>query len=621
MQAHTQAADHSEHLGRAKEVSEYVKHGSQEAMIEIELAKDGKRFKNNIVIRCTIKREGNKSVYSVDGKPQSKKAVVDLARSLSIQIDNLCQFLPQDKVVEFAAMTPVELLRSTQRAVASQEMMDMHEQLKDLRRKQKDAQARSTADQDSLTNLESRQRLQEADVERMREREQTVKHVSYLEAARPFAAYRSARLVYAQAKNRRKEASEELTRLQNEVEPSLRAVNATQRYKEQIETVVAERKDAIGKAERRADGIDKKFRDLQDKHNECVAQFQAERNSGREKKLEIARHEDTIRRLKRQIQEQPSELDVQTFNERIREKRRAIQNCSDQIEELKRKQTELTQRGREKKLRIQQAEQELAKLDSQAGRQEKKLQNASRDTAKLWDWVQQHQDEFERPVLGPPIVECSVKDPRYVDLIESLFQKGVMLSFTAQTRNDFKKLSNVAASQRLSEINIKTMEAGLEPFQPPVSPDEMSRFGFDGWALDLLDGPERVLAMLCAEVHIHATGVAVRDTSNQQFEMLQKSPLSAWVAGKSSYKINRRREYGPGATSTQVRPVRRAAVWTEQPVDLTAKRTLQENIVGLNDEAEACCTEIKEAQTRIIAWRESIQKAGEEEVKCSSLLQ
>ena len=61
-------------------------------MIEIELAKDGKRFKNNIVIRCTIKRDGNKTVFSVNGKPQGKKAVIELCMSLSSQIDNLCQF-------------------------------------------------------------------------------------------------------------------------------------------------------------------------------------------------------------------------------------------------------------------------------------------------------------------------------------------------------------------------------------------------------------------------------------------------------------------------------------------------------------------------------------------------
>ena len=539
---------------------------------------------------------------------------MELARSLSIQIDNLCQFLPQDKVVDFAAMTPIELLRSTQRAVASQEMIDMHEQLKDLRRKQKDVQATCASDQDSLTNLEGRQRLQEADVERMREREHTIKRISYLEAARPFAAYRTARLVHKEAKEKRKEAQDQLTRLQSEVEPSLRAVNAKQLYKEQIEAVVRERNNDIAKAERHADAIDRKFLDLQDKHNEFTAKFVAEKKCVKNHRQDIARFERAIDNLKRQMEQQPSELDVQAFNERIREKRRGIQNCKDQIEELQKKQTELTQRGRDRKSRMQQAEDNLATLDSQAGKQNVKLQAESPQSAKLWAWVQQHQDEFDKPVLGPPLVECSVNDLKYVDQIEALFQKGTLLSFTVQTDDDFKRLSDAGNKLRLSETYIKTLKAGLDQFPPPGSSDWMKRLGFEHWALDLLSGPEPVMAMLCAEMHIHATGIATRDTNSQQYDMLQNSPIAAWATGKSVYKISRRREYGPGASSTQVRAVRKASIWTEQPVDITAKRELQENIAGWAEEVKGCTAEIHEAQTKILAWRETIQQTTEEEV-------
>ena len=591
-----------------------MKHGSQEATIEIELAKDGTRFKDNLVIRSTIKREGNKSTFSVDGKPQGKKAVMELARSLSIQIDNLCQFLPQDKVVEFAAMTPVELLRSTQRAVASQEMIDMHEQLKDLRRKQKDVQAKCASDQDSLANLEGRQRLQEADVERMREREQTVKNISYLEAARPFAAYRTARVVHREAKEKRKVAQELLNKLKNDVEPALRAVNAKQRYKEQIEAVVRARKDDIVKAERRADAFGKTFIELHDKHNELSAEFNAEQKGVKNHRQDIARFERAIDSLKRQMEEQPSELDVQAFNERIREKRRAIQNCNDQIEELQNKQTELTQRGRDRKLRIRQAEENLTRLDSQAGKQNIKLKTQSAQVANLWGWVQEHQHNFDKPVLGPPIVECSVKNVHYVDQIEALFQRGHMLSFTVQTKDDFKKLSAAAHKLGVSESNIRTMEDGLSDFPPPVNSDSMRRLGFEHWALDLLSGPEPVMAMLCSECHIHATGITMRDISRQQFDMLHNSPIAAWATGKSVYKISRRREYGSGASSTLVRALRKATIWTEQPVDSMAKRELQENIAGWMEEVATFNAEIGEAQIKIEAWRESIKQTIEEEV-------
>ena len=44
--------------------------------------------------------------------------VEELIKKLNIQVHNLCQFLPQDKVQEFAKMTPQELLENTQKAVS-----------------------------------------------------------------------------------------------------------------------------------------------------------------------------------------------------------------------------------------------------------------------------------------------------------------------------------------------------------------------------------------------------------------------------------------------------------------------------------------------------------------------
>ena len=286
-------------------------------MIEIELAADRKRHKRNPIIRCNIKREGNKSHFSIDGKPASKKGVLDLARSFSIQIDNLCQFLPQDKVVEFAAMTPVELLRSTQRAVAPSEMIDMHESLKELRRHQKELEGSQASDQDMLTNLEGRQRMQEADVERMREREAIKDRVRMLEASKPFAEYRGARIKHREAKDKRKDAAAELKELEDEIEPSLRAVNAKQLYNEQIETVVGERSRMIKRAEQAADSIDQRLKALHEQTTESMNAQEAERRGTQEIRVEIARLKGVITRLQKRLEERPPDLDVSSYNERI----------------------------------------------------------------------------------------------------------------------------------------------------------------------------------------------------------------------------------------------------------------------------------------------------------------
>lgn len=38
--------------------------------------------------------------------------------NLNIQVGNLCQFLPQEKVADFAKMTPEDLLENTEKAVS-----------------------------------------------------------------------------------------------------------------------------------------------------------------------------------------------------------------------------------------------------------------------------------------------------------------------------------------------------------------------------------------------------------------------------------------------------------------------------------------------------------------------
>ncbi|CAO1598916.1 Structural maintenance of chromosomes protein 5 [Xanthoria calcicola] len=602
-----------QHLGRAKDVSEFVKHGEQEATIEIELAGDPKRHRRNPVIKCNIKRENNKSTFSIDGKPSNKKAVIELCRSFTIQIDNLCQFLPQDKVVEFAAMTPVELLRSTQRAVAPQEMLDMHDELKEHRQKQRNIQAKAHADQDALDNLENRQRMQADDVQRMRDREVIKERVRLMEVSRPFPAYREAKVRFANAKESKKEAVQKLAELKEEIEPSLGAINAKTAYQCQIEAVVNGRRRMAQDAEKITDNIDRKLQTLHSRKGELEAEAEAEKNGGRESRKDITRQQGFIATLKRRMDEEQPGLDISGYNERIRGKQKAIDEAAQKVLELKRQMEDITSRGQGRKERILQAQKELQKLESQAGQQENKLRQASQDTFKAWEWIKEHQDQFENPVFGPPMVECSVTDPKYVDQIETLLQRGQMLMITCQTKNDFKKLGDILHDRmHLAEINMQHMTGTLADFPPPIDRDQLGRYGLTGWALDYMSGPEPVMAMLCANVRLERTGVGDQDTTPEQFELLQNGPIENWVTKRSSYKIVRRREYGPSATSTNVRDVRRAQVWTNQPIDIRAKRDLQENIEGWTGEITEYQSQVATAQKEIEELRDTVRETQDE---------
>lgn len=214
-------------------------------------------------------------------------------------------------------MTPIELLKSTQRAVAPQEMIDLHEQLKDLRKQQKEVLAHHVADSETLQNLEGRQRMQEADVERMRVREQVKEKVRLLELCRPFAKYRGSRAKNKEDSKKRKQAELEQKELNDELEPSLRAVTEKLAYQNQIEKCVNERRALVEQSDLAAQAIESRVDALLDRAKELAKEREAEIQSSKKDRQQVTRAEQIIARLKQQMEEEPPELDVSSYNESI----------------------------------------------------------------------------------------------------------------------------------------------------------------------------------------------------------------------------------------------------------------------------------------------------------------
>lgn len=259
-------------------------------------------------------------------------------------------------------------------------------------------------------------------------------------------------------------------------------------------------------------------------------------------------------------------------------------------------------------------------MNSQSGQQEAKLGRASPDSLKAYRWVLEHQDKFEHQVFGPVAVTCSVTDPKYADAIESLLAKNDFTAFTTQSKNDFRTLQRALAQMRLSDISIKTCTASLNSLRSPLPEDQLRRLGFDGWAKDFIRGPEPVLACLCVENRFNQTPIALRDISEEAYNELENAEdggINVWVAGKHSYQITRRREYG--AKSTRVRKVQPAKMWTSQPVDVSLKQQYEQRIQQCEDELTQVSAKIQEERDAMAELKEADKKLDKEMVCCSWL--
>lgn len=609
-------------LGRAKDPAEFVKHGCKEAMIEIELQRwtsgPHKTARNPIITR-TIKKDSNKSTFTINGHAAPNRKVLELARdTFNIQVDNLCQFLPQDRVVEFAQMNPIQMLESTLQAAADPETLQMHGTLKRLRTEQQELMNNNKHERDQLENLKKRQEGQRVAVERLRERQAVQKKIEQLEKCRPLPRYAEAKKKHQALRRARDALVTEVTQLKEQSRPALNRVNAKQEYRKRAKLNRDNHKKEVDRAQKECDRLEREITRLQESQKECESKIAAEKENATKAKHETARFERQLAELKLQKENVPAEFDTKACNDRIQEHTVKVRQLRQQEEELAGQGRDMRESGERLLARRKELQNRLNALDTQAGQQEERLKDYSRDTYRAWEWIKQNQEQFKHPVFGPVMVECSMKDPDMAAALESLIGKSEMKWITAQCREDFEKLQRVLTrEQKLDDIFLRTFRVENQPnFQSPVSEADLERFGLDGWAIDHLQGPPQLINMLCSEKRLHLSAIARRDVSQEQHEMIAASPIQSYVAGNKSTRFVRRAEYGTAGSAANVRDLPRAQIWTNQPTDLGRRAKLQQDLSELTSDI----IERKEELGVIVDRRKKIaEEAKQEEAAAKEL--
>lgn len=276
------------------------------------------------------------------------------------------------------------------------------------------------------------------------------------------------------------------------------------------------------------------------------------------------------------------------------------------MRELEAEQREITNqcdaiktKGRATTTEIKQVEADILSFDTQQGQQLNFMKKNFPEIAAGWEWVQENQDQFEKQVFGPPMISCSIKDERYSDQVQALLQVDDFTCFTAQTKSDYKKLTDQLYREMSLSVVIRTCAHPLSAFRRPVEENEARELGLDGFAIDFLEGPDPILAMLCAEKRLHQSGVSLTDHDDIQYDRLVKGgKVNQWAAGRQSYSVRRRKEYGPQAMTTITKNIQTGRFWTSQPIDNQEKDEMNKKVTQLRAQRDILKEELREAQAK-----------------------
>ncbi|RMD42656.1 hypothetical protein DV735_g2471, partial [Chaetothyriales sp. CBS 134920] len=622
-----------EYLGRAKDAAEFVKHGCAEATIEIELQRRPSgpgATARNPVLKRVIRRDGNKSQFFLNNNQSSGRVVQQFARSLGIQVDNLCQFLPQDRVVEFAQMSPIEILESTQKTAAPPEMLEQHNRLKDIRNRQKELLHANRGDQEQLDNLVRRQEMASAEVERMRERAVAKQKLEWLEKLRPLPRYQAAKQTAKEAKERRNTLAAELRQLQEESAPALQKVNNKQAYRTKVEKWVKSKQQELSQRVAQADSIEASVEALRSNMVECDSKISAEKRSSNTRKAALHAVRQKIAQLTSAREQKPADFDSRAMNQQVHDLREEVRRWEDSKEEAENRRRALAADAQTKKGTGERLQKQLQSLETQTGQRESRLQELSSETARAWEWIKEHQDLFEEPIYGPPLVECSLVDVKQANAVESFLQPADFLFLTAQNRRDFRLLQQKLNSElNLHEVRLRTCEnKNLAPFHKPFDQAQMDRLGFSAYAIDCLVGPPTVLAMLCHEKRLHASAIAMGDVPQEIHEEVARSELAAYYSSGKRYQFVRRKAYGAAGSVAHVVEARPASHWTKQSLDMGRKAAIEREMAEIRDElntlrdaARHCDEERRTAEAKIKELTEAADKITAEKDRKQQALQ
>lgn len=301
-------------------------------------------------------------------------------------------------------------------------------------------------------------------------------------------------------------------------------------------------------------------------------------------------------------------------NQRAQEHR--IRDIDTESRSLEDEKDELVREGNLIRNSIGNAKGRLANMESQDGKNVSKLRALGRETAEAWEWITNNRDKFKEEVFGPPLITCKLKDPRFANQLESFLQRGHFLTITTMNGKDFSTLSNALSSLRLADVQYQVARGGV-PHTRPMSTEQLQQLNLDGWAIDYLEGPDRVLGMLCNVAQLDRTALGVRDINEAEYHAILQTPLSKVAAGGTQYNVFRRKEYGDSATSATTKTFPPARILTDAPVDTSEKTRVEEEIAQLEARFELLRPKVGPVREKLAQLAEEKSNVNRELVRKS----
>lgn len=610
-------------MGRASDIESFVMNHQEihDGSIEVELVNE---HGDNPVIVRKIKKSGSpKSQFFLNGEAISQKKIKAMVlEEFSIDVANLCTFLPQDKVGGFSGFNAQDLLRETQKSLSSNHhLWTTHQELIQAQEELANGHVTLASLEEKVKQLQTEISRFEREKQRMEEREIALEQVDLLKKKLLWLKFDEGREETMEAKTEAKELKKKAREFQQQLEPLVEEHDRILAQQKNYDKRYKELSDQTKKLQKEMEKQQSKYETHDDKIEGTFADLQAidVKRSNLEAKVEEQRQR--VQNFEQQMKDLPSievvNEDINAASKELKEIRPMYLDAKNELDKVKNQFTEASDEEKH-------CQRRWHKLQDEASQRKQRFFRMEPNVKHVHTFIQNNRNQFRKEVIGPIACEVSMKSNNAAAYLEQHVPNSTLKAFVVQCKEDYDFLYREVRQNMRLPINIIKVEGITNNIRRPYSDRTFKilqkEHGVASYLDESFDAPQEVVQALMDSANIHKvlvggdkTQASIDDKALLQFltspEGGRKQDSCIFASkGTQSMKYTTNISKKSGNEFTRIDNIK-APKYLGAGTSEDAKRETMEQLQSAQQSLEALRPAVEAAQEEVARHESGVQDA------------
>ncbi|GFR03642.1 structural maintenance of chromosomes protein 5 [Trichonephila clavata] len=523
--------------GRSFQTSDFINFKHKEAEIEIEL--ESFRGKNDVIRRVI---QPDKSIWYLNGSHAQQSEIAAVVKKYNIDIGNLCQFLPQEKVAEFSKMDKKQRLENMIKAIGEPSLYTMFGDLKDMRKEYCHVEKELEILESSRNSEVKMNEVLRPELEKQEERFRLQAELAALRVQKMIAQYNILQGESLKIKEEKKSLKRDMLRIEKELASLSSKKESLFSESNGLRHEIKEKSQRIayltGELSKQLDN----FNMLHEQVDNAKITFRNKITKKEEQKAELIELNSKIKGFQEALKKKEHS---------VTEMKAQISKNAEQYEAIENEISSLDYTMGSTNLEINRMEflkkrtlEEVERISSEENKKFEILKRSYPDTYKAVCWLQEHQNSFRAPISMPALISIQVTDDENRKFLENAISKRDLLMFVCEDKQDLERFMNVMKKDKKLSVNVTMVpDENINDFSSPAITGHMRKLGMQCFLKDLFIAPESVMRFLCKLSRLHQVPVCNNNAESNVEHILKYNSLfftpTERITGKRSQYGNR----------------------------------------------------------------------------------